>query len=180
MLMCHVDTVVVLKECCLILVVESLQSPTPALQQSRPSSATVPHRNRASTSSHYPSPSASHRSRLNSTGSSPIQKVHTAPSMERLPQGRIVPLSPSSPPPPYAEKDPIHHHQRQPIARNRPSYPGRSGRVSVPHPLYPSLQSGAHVSRSSTHLANTSLDNGYSHMTTPTILTPPVIGGTLV
>lgn len=124
------------------------------------------------------------------------------PSNERLPSTTTNPpsmttkhilMSPSSPPPPYAEKDPIghhhHHHQqqqpapsRQAIPRNRPSYPGRSGRVSMQHsPVYPpSIQSSAHVSRSSTHLGSAHVDHNYpTHV--PILNSPaPVVGGTLV
>ena len=163
------------------------------------------YRPRASTSV-YPSTSTqvSHRSRLSSTGNTPLQRatMPNVPSNERLPSTTTNPpsmttkhilMSPSSPPPPYAEKDPIghhhHHHQqqqpapsRQAIPRNRPSYPGRSGRVSMQHsPVYPpSIQSSAHVSRSSTHLGSAHVDHNYpTHV--PILNSPaPVVGGTLV
>ena len=115
--------------------------------------------------------------------------VPNLPSSERLPPhpppSKQILASPSSPPPPYAEKDPIGHPPpppRQSIPRNRPSYPGRTGRVSMQHsPMYPpGIQTNAHVTRSSTHLASPHVDNGYpTHV--PILSSPaPVIGGTLV
>lgn len=180
-----------------LLIVESVHQP----QLPSPSPS---YRPRASTSV-YPSTSTqvSHRSRLSSTGNTPLQRatMPNVPSNERLPSTttnlpstatKHILMSPSSPPPPYAEKDPIghhhHHHQQQPvpsrqsIPRNRPSYPGRSGRVSMQHsPVYPpSIQSSAHVSRSSTHLGSAHVDHNYpTHV--PILNSPaPVVGGTLV
>ncbi|XP_019858763.1 PREDICTED: uncharacterized protein LOC109586981 isoform X2 [Amphimedon queenslandica] len=165
------------------------------------SSSTTAHRPRASTTSVYPTSSSQpmhhhhHRSRLSSTGAAPMHQRGTVPnisSSERLPpppptssSSKPILASPSSPPPPYAEKDPIGHPPpppRQSIPRNRPSYPGRTGRVSMPHsPMYPpGIQTNAHVTRSSTHLSSPHVDNGYpTHV--PILSSPaPVIGGTLV
>ena len=128
-------------------------------------------------SSHLPPSATTQRPRMCSTGSSPIQKVLPS-STEKIP-GKLGPLSPSSPPPPYAEKDPIPTYphtinRSHAIQRNRPTYPGRGGRVSLPYPMYsPGL---SHMTRSSSHLASsTHFDSPYHNNNSVT-----ATGGTLV
>lgn len=113
---------------------------------------------------------------MSSTGTSPIQKVLPT-STEKLPS-KLGPLSPSSPPPPYAEKDPIPPYPRtmnrtHAISRNRPTYPGR-GRVSLPHPMYSPGPGPSHISLSSSHLAASPHFDYHSNNSVT------VTGGTLV
>lgn len=180
------------------LVLESLHNPTSLRQTKSP--PTVSHNgihrgrgstNRPPTVTHRPPSATSYRNRVHSTGSSPIQKTFLS-STEKM-SLRDVPLSPSSPPPPYAEQDPIHYRQQYDMTRNnshsiprnhRLAFSNRGGRVSAPHPpIYPPspVQPGpgvSHMTRSSSHLAAQIDPTGYRDHIARSPIT--VTGGTLV
>ena len=177
------------------LVLESLHNSAPLRQTKSPPTVSHNsiHRGRGSTNqppvTHRPPSVASYRSRVHSTGSSSSQKAFRS-STEKM-SLRDVPLSPSSPPPPYAEQDPIHYRQQYDMTRtnshsiprnHRLAFSSRSGRA--PHtPIYPPspVQPGpgaSHMTRSTSHLAAQIDPTGYRDHIAHSPIT--VTGGTLV